>query len=160
MAYDFDSSFAALINSEGGYTNDPDDPGGETKFGISKRSYPDIDIANLALDDAKAIYLRDFWNACGCDALPSPVNFNVFDFAVNSGVGGAAKVLQETLGVTADGHIGPGTRAAIAGQDPTKLSVCFLANRLTFMTNCSAWENDGKGWARRIATDLKGVFDE
>ena len=158
MIYDFETSFNALIGVEGGYVNDPNDPGGETKFGISKRAYPNLDITNLTIDDAKAIYLRDFWDKCGCDSLPSPVNFNVFDTAVNSGVREASKILQETLGVTVDGSIGPGTRAAILNFTPNKLAVVFEANRLVFMTTCSAWPNDGKGWARRVADNLKGVF--
>ena len=158
MDYDFESSFNALIGAEGGYVNDPADPGGETKFGISKRSYPDLDIANLTREAVKPIYLKDFWNRCGCDSLPSPVNFNVFDTAVNSGVWTASKMLQTILGVIADGNIGPATRAAIQGKDPIKLAVMFCAARLEFMTNCSAWQNDGKGWARRVASNLRGIY--
>ena len=158
MDYDFESSFNALIGAEGGYVNDPADPGGETKFGISKRSYPDLDIANLTREAVKPIYLKDFWNRCGCDSLPSPVNFNVFDTAVNSGVWTASKMLQSVLGVIADGNIGPATRAAIVDWPPNKLAVMFCAARLEFMTNCSAWQNDGKGWARRVASNLRGIY--
>jgi lysozyme family protein len=160
MNYDFDASFAKLIPEEGGYVNDPNDPGGETKFGISKRAYPNIDIPNLTIDGAKAIYLEDYWRRCVCDALPSPINFSVFDTAVNSGVREAAKLLQETLGVPAEGIIGPGTREAIQGKDPIRLSVVFEAKRLVFMTTCSAWQNDGKGWARRVAGILEEIFND
>ena len=159
MIYDFDSSFDALIGNEGTeVSNDPEDPGGLSKFGISHRAYPDLDIVNLTIDGAKAIYLRDYWNKCGCDALPSPLNFQVFDTAVNSGIIEAAKILQLALGVVADGHIGPATRAAIQGKDPIKLAVMFCAARLEFMTNCSAWQHDGKGWARRVASNLRGIY--
>lgn len=71
---------------EGGYTNDPDDPGGETKWGISKRAYPDLDIANLTLEDAIEIYRKDYWNPCNCDNLDWPLACAVFDTAVNCGV--------------------------------------------------------------------------
>lgn len=158
MNYDFDNSFTTLIGEEGGYSNDPQDPGGETKYGISKRSYPNLDIANLSLDDAKAIYKRDYWDAAGCDVLCSPLNFEVFDMVVNSGLAAASKTLQKALGVVPDGHIGPGTRQAIADAGMIKLCVLFCAERLNFMADCSAWDHDGRGWAKRIVGDLKLIF--
>ena len=67
----FDAAFAIVVGVEGGYTLClPGDPGGETNYGISKRSYPDVDIAQLTLDDAKTIYRRDYWDRCGCGAMP------------------------------------------------------------------------------------------
>lgn len=87
----FDAAFKALIDHEGGYVNHPKDPGGETKFGITKRSYPHLNIRDLTLDDARAIYRRDFWDRLQCDALPVAARFQVFDAAVNSGPGNAAR---------------------------------------------------------------------
>lgn len=149
---DFDTAFSRLIDSEGGYVNDPADPGGETKFGISKRSYPDVDIANLTLDGAKAIYLRDFWNPLG-DAHPA-IKFQAFDFAVNSGIGTAIRKLQLAVGVADDGHWGPKSAAALAAMDLNDVLMRFAAQRLLFMTSLSTWAEFGKGWARRIAKDL------
>jgi len=149
---DFDTAFSRLIDSEGGYTNNPADPGGETKFGISKRSYPDVDIANLTLDGAKAIYMRDFWNPLG-DAHPA-IKFQCFDFAVNSGIGTAIRKLQLAVGVADDGHWGPQSAAALAGMDLNDVLMRFAAQRLIFMTSLSTWDSFGKGWARRIAKDL------
>lgn len=149
---DFDTAFSRLIDSEGGYVNDPQDPGGETKFGISKRSYPDLDIANLTLDQAKAIYLRDFWNPLG-DAHPA-IKFQAFDFAVNSGIGTAIRKLQLAVGVADDGHWGPISAAALAKMELNDVLLRFLAYRLLFMTDLSTWPAFGRGWARRIAKNL------
>src|SRR3990167_2821806 len=102
---DFTKMFDRLLGHEGGYTNDPNDPGGETNWGISKRSYPDLDIKALTRDEAKVIYKRDFW-----DKLPtfSPaVKFQVFDFGINSGFSTAIRYLQRVVGVADDGQWGP-----------------------------------------------------
>lgn len=82
----FRVSLQFVLKHEGGYVNDPADPGGETKWGISKRAYPNLDIANLTPDQASDIYARDYWLAAGCDPLPLPYCTVVFDSAVNHGV--------------------------------------------------------------------------
>lgn len=87
---EFDKAFDIVIGEEGGYVNDPNDPGGETKFGISKRSYPDVDIPNLSVDAAKAIYLRDYWYRLHLDSEPWAIALLLFDTAVNQGASYAA----------------------------------------------------------------------
>jgi hypothetical protein len=82
----FPYSMKFVFKWEGGYVNDPDDPGGETKYGISKRAYPDIDIKNLTKAQAKSIYHQDYWIPAGCDKLPWPLCLVVFDTAVNMGL--------------------------------------------------------------------------
>ena len=149
----FDVAFARLIGIEGGYTNNLADPGGETNWGISKRSYPDVDIANLTQDGAKAIYLRDFWNVVG-DA-DSAVKFQVFDFAVNSGVQTALRKLQAAIGVADDGHWGPVSAAKLASLDKNDVLMRFLAQRFRFWVKCSAWPTMGAGWVNRGALDLE-----
>lgn len=149
----FDQAFDRLIGAEGGYVNNPADPGGETKFGISKRSYPDVDIANLTVDGAKAIYLRDFWSPLG-DADPA-VTFQVFDFAVNSGIQTAIRKLQAAIGVADDGHWGPLSAAKLASMDKNDALMLFLAERFEFWTKCSAWPTMGAGWTMRGARDLR-----
>ena len=109
----FATAIERVLSEEGGYVNDIRDAGGETKYGISKRAYPSVDIASLTLDDAKAIYKRDYWDACRCDELPDRIAAALFDSAVNSGRGPAVKWLQQALNVTADGVIGTMTAAAI-----------------------------------------------
>ena len=156
MTFDmtFDEAFEALIGHEGGYVNDPRDPGGETKYGISKRAYPGTDIKNLTLDAAKAIYRRDYWAPAGCDSLPAAVRFDVFDAAVNSGLGQAIRFLQTALGTKADGQFGPASQAALRAANPVTLQARYSAARLQFMTGLPGWQTYGKGWARRIASNL------
>lgn len=82
----FDQALAFVLEREGGYVNDPADPGGETNFGISKRAYPTIDIRHLTPELAGAIYFRDYWSAAGCETLAPDLALLVFDTAVNCGV--------------------------------------------------------------------------
>ena len=81
----FDSAFEIVVGIEGNYSNDPNDPGGETKYGISKRAHPSLDIANLTLEDAKAIYKKEYWDVLGLDNEPWYLQLNLFDIAVNEG---------------------------------------------------------------------------
>lgn len=108
----WDSAFDITIGFEGGYVNDPNDAGGETKYGISKRAYPDLDIKNLTLEQAKEIYHRDYWERCKCDFIPDALSIALFDFAVNSGTKRAVRYLQRALEVTIDGCIGNQTIGA------------------------------------------------
>lgn len=148
----FDQAFKLLIGHEGGYVNDPQDPGGETKFGISKRSYPALDIANLTLEQAKEIYLRDYW--APASAAPDVIKFDLFDMAVNSGVETAVRMLQRAVGTGEDGVLGPITLQAANSMNPMRLALRFNAARLRFYTSLAIWPRFGKGWARRIAGNL------
>lgn len=112
MNTDWDSAIAFVLKSEGGYTVDPNDHGGETNFGISKRQYPHENIKDLTEERAREIYRNDYWQACRCDELPSPLAIAVFDAAVNQGDGAAKRMLQIALGVTVDGIIGEQTITA------------------------------------------------
>ena len=154
----FDQVFDKLISHEGGYVNDPHDPGGETKFGISKRSYPHLDIHSLTLADAKTIYKRDFWDRAQCDKLHPDLAFDLFDGAVNSGIGQAIRWLQRAVGVADDGVVGPLTLASINRENDTSaIRARYSGHRLDFMTRLSTWDVFGKGWARRIAFNLQSV---
>jgi len=129
MNQNFEKAFIELIGIEGGYVNDPTDRGGETKYGISKRSYPNLDIRNLSLQDAKEIYYRDFWQVNGLDnILKYEVAAELFDTGVNMGVGIASRFLQEALNLMnrngqnfadlkVDGQIGPATISAYRKVD-------------------------------------------
>ena len=111
----FEYAFAQLMEIEGYYSNDPDDAGGETKYGISKAQYPDLDIKNLSYKDAQEIYRRDYWNKLQCDSFTDDViSWELFDFGVNAGIEKSARVLQEALNlmgykVDVDRIIGPQT---------------------------------------------------
>jgi len=151
----FETIFERLIGHEGGYVNNLSDPGGETNWGISKRSYPNADIKNLTRWAAKDIYRKDFWDRIHADKLPDGVAFQLFDFAVNSGVETAVRYLQRAVGVADDGHWGPISQAALEKRSESDLIMLVLAERLDFMTRLKNWPNASRGWARRIATNLR-----
>ena len=155
----FDSFFDRLLGHEGGYVNDPKDPGGETNWGISKRSYPNVNIKTLTRDGAKAIYRRDFWDRIGGDRLLvrgyDAVAFQLFDFAVNSGIETAVRYLQRALGVADDGDFGPVSEKALASSSESDVVILLNAERLDFMTRLKNWPDHGRGWARRIANNLR-----
>ena len=148
----FDVAFDRLIGSEGGYVNRADDPGGETKFGISKRSYPDVDIGALSVYEAKNIYYRDFWQPLG--QADDAIKYQVFDFAVNSGIQTAIRKLQAAVRVADDGHWGPISSAALARMDKNDVLLRFAAQRARYFTKCSAWPTMGAGWINRLANQL------
>lgn len=153
----FATAFDLVIGHERGYANDPNDPGGETKWGISKRSYPSLDIKNLTRDDAYFIYLRDYWKVVGADDLPQWCRFDMFDAAVHSGTAQSKRWMQFAVGVSQDGIIGPHSRAAIRRADPVTTLVRFNAARLMFMTKRKNWKHHGRGWAVRMAKNLYRV---
>lgn len=155
----FDQAFERLIDHEKGYVSAEqarrnNDPGGETNFGISKRSYPGEDIRNMTLARAKDLYRRDYWWAAGCDTVPDAVKFDLFDMAVNSGVKPAIRTMQKAVGVPDDGVIGPVTLQAIGSMHPARFVARFNGARLAFMTDLQNWPENSKGWARRVAKNL------
>lgn len=160
----FTISFDRVIGHEGGYTNDRRDRGnwssgvigvGElkgTKFGISAMSYPKLDIRNLTVNDARIIYRRDFWTKFKCDQMPVGIDYLLFDTAINSGIGNAAKILQRAVGTTADGAIGPKTIAAVKAKRLPDLIDEFCAQRMLFYTGISTFQTYKTGWTRRAFT--------
>lgn len=157
MRIKIDVAFDRLFDtkSEGGYSDGKGDPGGETKWGISKRSYPHVDIKALTRDGAKAIYIRDFWDRIHADDLPDGVSFQLFDFAVNSSIETAVRYLQRAVGVADDGHWGPVSIAAAAAMSESDMIMALNAERLDYMTKLSNWPSASRGWARRIAQNLR-----
>lgn len=153
----FNEAFTELLGHEGGYVYNPADPGGETNWGISKRAYPNEDIKNLTQGRAKEVYYADYWLPCHLDRLPEEVRFDLFDAAVNSGVGQAIKWLQEAVGVTQDGTVGPVTEKACSILPGGIIHARFNGIRLEFMTDLVTWRSFGKGWAKRVAKNLQGV---
>lgn len=151
----FNDAFERLLGHEGGYSNDPSDPGGETNWGISKRSYPTVDVKNLQRWDAEAIYRRDFWDKINAEKLPDGAAFQLFDFAVNSGIETSVRYFQRAIGVADDGHWGPISQAAVDSKSESDLIMLVLAERLDFMTKLKNWPDASRGWARRIANNLR-----
>jgi hypothetical protein len=156
----FKEAFVKLLGHEGGYVNNPKDPGGETNWGVTKRvaeanGYRGS-MKDFTQDDAQKIYLKLYWNAVKADDLPDPIRFDVFDAAVNSGVSQASKWLQRAIGAQNDGVIGTKTIEALKASNPFEIKLKFLSQRLSFMTELPTWSTFGKGWARRIAENMKG----
>lgn len=154
----FDEALDRVLRHEGGFVDHPDDPGGATKYGITEmvaRRYGyDGDMRNLPLDVAKSIYGDEYWLRA-FDELPRIVALNVFDGAVNSGIGQSVRWLQRAVNVADDGEIGPITIAAVHDCDEFWLAMAYNSRRLEFMTRLSRWSGFGRGWARRIATNLR-----
>ena len=120
----FFEAIEIILKHEGGYVHDKDDPGGETKYGISKRSFPQYDIKNLSIEDAKDVYKRHFWDVSRAEKLKDELRLDYFDMCVNMGQGNAVKCLQKAINnapgekIAVDGRIGPMTIKA-----SSKLSV-------------------------------------
>lgn len=159
--------FDRLIGSEGRFTKDARDPGNwtggrvgvgklvGTKYGIAANTYPHLDIESLTLEDAKGLYWLDWWLKLGADHLPPAVAFQVWQFAVNAGMDTAKRGLQFAAGVAQDGRIGPITLAAVAAADECDILLRFNSFALDHYTSLSTWDTFGKGWARRVAANLR-----
>ena len=118
MLVNFEDIIVKVLHHEGGYVNDPKDPGGETNFGIAKRSHPDVDIKNLTENKAKSIYKEHYWDKNKVEELPYQLRHIYFDMCVNQGKGRAVKILQRAANakgasLKVDGGLGPKTLAAI-----------------------------------------------
>lgn len=148
----FDLAFDRLMGFEGNYSDDPRDPGGETRWGISKRSYPNVNIKTLTRDGSKAIYLRDFWNPL--DGAHPAIRYQVFDFAVNGGLSTGLRKLQSAIGVADDGHWGPHSMATLLTFELNDVLLRFNKERLRFYTSLKGWPDYGKGWTNRVADNL------
>lgn len=152
---EFKQAVKYVIDDEGGYVNHPKDPGGETKYGISKRSYPGLDIKNLTVQDAERIYKDDFWDDAGTDRIPEHLRYQYFDMTVNHGAGNAIKILQAASEVPVDGKLGPttiGRSAAISNQDLAEARAKFFARIVKSKPSQSAFI---EGWIHRVFKVLK-----
>jgi lysozyme family protein len=161
MKGNFDKCLALLLAHEGNFVHHPQDPGGMTNLGVTKRVWEEwtgheVDekqMRALTPELVAPLYKRKYWDACRSDDLVSGVDYAVFDVAVNSGAGRAIKFLQSCVGVDADGGFGPRTLAAVkvAEQDPERLIELYCAKRLEFLQSLKTFETFGKGWSRRVA---------
>jgi lysozyme family protein len=159
MKTSYDESLRRLLVHEGGYTNDAADPGGPTNFGITifdyrmyvKPNATAADVRAMKVEEAKAIYRAKYWDAQRCDELSAGVDYAVFDYGVNSGIGRSKKVLQRVAGIAADGALGDATMTAVAAMDPKQLIAAICDERLRFLQGLRTWPVFGKGWGRRVA---------
>lgn len=151
MRSNFEACLAQVFAHEGGYVNDPHDPGGETNYGISKRSYPKENIKGMTRARAGEIYRRDYWNAVRGDDLPAGLDLVAFDAAVNSGVSRGAKWVQRAVGAVQDGKVGPETVRLANVIDPRQAVNQACDHRLQFLQGLPGWPRYKNGWSRRVA---------
>lgn len=152
----FETAVNLTLEKEGILSDHKDDAGGLTKYGISQAAYPGLDIASLTKADAIAIYKRDYWDKAQCEEIPYPLDIMLFDTAVNHGVTKAVKILQESLGIAADGVIGQETRAA-ARKANNSIYTVFMINRLYAYTEAKSWPTFREGWKNRLVQLAKEV---
>jgi len=166
-AANFSKCLDMLLHHEGGFVNHPDDPGGMTNLGVTKAVYEkyikrnatEAEMRALTKIDVSPIYRSNYWDRGHCDDLPSGVDWSVFDWGVNSGMGRAAKALQRVVGVTADGAIGPMTIKATHDIKPQDVIVKMHSTRQNFYESLSTFKTFGKGWTRRNNETLETALE-
>ena len=154
MLTKFDDIIEIVLKHEGGYVNDPKDPGGETNFGIAKRSHPDEDIKNLTKEDAKRIYYQDYWMKNRVPQLPDELKHIYFDMCVNQGRGRAVKILQQAANakgadLKVDGGVGPKTLGAWDGGELDRVRAYRVKYYADLVTRKPDLEKFYFGWYRR-----------
>ncbi|GGK23175.1 glycoside hydrolase family 108 protein [Salinarimonas ramus] len=163
----FDACVTIVLQMEGGYVDDPADPGGATNMGITLNTLRDwrhdpslgpADVKALGVEEAKAIYKANYWDVMQCDGLPAGVDLSVFDFGVNAGPSRSVKLLESLVGTTQDGIMGPQTRAATAAQNAPDLIRRFADGRLSYYRSLSTWDHFGAGWTNRTNTIEKDAL--
>ena len=167
MKDNFDEALKAILHHEGGFVNHPKDPGGMTNLGVTKKVWEEwvgheVDektMRGLTPEIVGPMYKVKYWDKVKGDDLPAGVDYVVFDAAVNSGPGRAAKWLQACVGVDPDGGIGPKTLAAVNAFDASQLVEDYAKRRLSFLMDLQTWDTFGKGWGRRVAEVQKTGLD-
>jgi len=158
MTENFDHSLDLVLKSEGGFVNNPKDPGGMTNLGVTASTWANFkgrntnekEMRSLTRDDVAPLYEKKYWDACKCDDLPSGVDYLVFDFAVNSGPGRSVKILQRALGLPEDGAVGPVTIQTIDVMDKIELIARFSDAKKQFYESLPTFATFGNGWLKRV----------
>ena len=166
MKENYEKCLETILHHEGGYVNHPDDPGGETNLGVTKRVYEEWggtkDMKDLTVEDVAPIYKKNYWDRVKGDELPSGLDLCVFDFGVNAGTGRAAKYLQNMVGATADGAIGPATLRTvhayvqIEGLEHTIGE--YQHKRQGYYEGLKHFATFGRGWTRRVSETTALAF--
>ena len=159
MSLTFQQIFDRLIGHEGGYVNDPRDPGSETNWGITKRTAQANgytgNMKTMTRQQAYEIYRRAFWLRYNCEQMPDAVAYQFFDAAVNHGFGNASRMLQRAVGVLDDGIIGKYSLEAINSNPISDTLMVLNGERLNFYTRLKNFDRFGKGWVNRVAQNLR-----
>ena len=164
-ANNFGKCLAMVLAHEGGFVNDPDDPGGATNKGVTQAVYDNwrkvqrrnpASVKDISVNEIAGIYKMLYWDRVRGDELPSGLDYAVFDFAVNSGVIRAASFLQAIVGVNTDGVIGMQTFLALNQRKVEDVIVALCGKRQGFLEKLKIFWKFGKGWTSRI-TEVKAV---
>jgi lysozyme family protein len=158
MKENYDHCLEMILHHEGGYVNHPKDPGGETNLGVTKRVWEEHggtkDMKDLTVEGVAPLYQKSYWDRVKGDELPAGLDLCVFDFGVNAGTGRAAKYLQNLVGATADGAIGPATlrtvNAYVQVEGLGATIDAYQSARQGYYEKLSTFETFGKGWTRRV----------
>ena len=167
MKDNFEQCLALVLKHEGGFVNNPKDPGGMTNLGVTKKvweayvGHPVDESAMRALgpQDVAPLYKKQYWDKISGDSLPFGVDYATFDMAVNSGVSRAAKTLQQVLGVAQDGQVGEATINACEAANPREIATAVCEKRLAFLQSLPTYGTFGRGWSNRVASVEKAAFD-
>ena len=159
MKENFDKCFALIIGNEGGFVDNPKDPGGMTNLGVTRRNWEvylnrdvtETEMRGLTPEIVKPFYKSLYWDKIKGDQLPAGIDYAAFDFAVNSGVSRAIKILQQIAGVLVDGSLGPKSMEAIKSCNSKQTVEAICGMRLDFLKRLPTFETFGKGWSRRVA---------
>ena len=165
-ATNFERALPLVLTHEGGWSDDPHDPGGATNLGVTigtlslwlGRPATKTEVRAMTVASVAPLYRQRFWNAIQGDALPAGLDYALFDFAVNSGPRRAVIGLQRALGLADDGRLGPVTLAALAGRDAPALIGAVSDGRLAFLRALSTWPRFGRGWGRRVEEVRKAAL--
>jgi len=161
---DFNKAFDIIIGVEGGFSDDPNDNGNwtggvknkgtlkGTKYGVSAAAFPNLDIQNLTIYQAKEIYYKNYWEKAGCQliCIKYPLNILLFDAAVQHDPSDAKKLLQRALNIPEDGIFGNGSKNKIAQSNINDLCATYLTTRLKYYQSLRLWNTYGNGWSNRL----------
>ncbi len=158
MDRNFARALPLVLKHEGGWADNPKDPGGATMKGVTlatfrryvKADASKADLRAISDEQVATVYYRHYWAAVNAQALPSGIDYAVFDFAVNSGPARAAKYLQSIAGVSVDGRVGPQTIEAVSAMDAAKVINKLCDARISFLRKLKHWPTFGNGWTRRV----------
>ena len=156
MQGNFKACLELVLKSEGGWVNNPNDPGGETNLGVTKRvweewvGHPVESLKKLTKDDVAPLYEQKYWRPCYGEVLPRGLDLVVFSMGVNAGPGRSIKLLQSAIGCVPDGIIGPATRSLISASNITTLIAKFSEARREYYRTLKTFPIFGKGWLNRV----------
>ena len=165
MASDYKECLDLVLKSEGGWVNNPNDPGGETNLGVTKAvweeyvGHPVTTMKNLTKDDVAPLYEQKYWRVCYGEVLPRGLDFLCFSFGINAGSGRSVKLLQQSLGLVSDGIIGPKVMQKLRESNIADVIKSFSESRREYYKSLKNFPIFGKGWISRTDKEEQQALD-